>query len=194
MENQNNLAADAAAKWQYKQAVVVAVIAAIATLTPTVLKIVADTNTITQLRAQVGNEHPGLTTPAGLYEWEWNEGGFAVLGSVDVSSDGSAQITLEQWMRCESENKNKRVRIADQRGAGTIKQISDSRDISVNLPVQFIRYNSNCVKTGMDPELSIIRGRIKPVAAYSGTVDYASSGRGHFPGGMTLVKLIDAAQ
>jgi nucleoside diphosphate kinase len=195
MQGHKRSAAESAAKWQFKQAVVVALITSLTGLVFSVLKIVIDTNTIENLKKLVSKQNPkqlSVQNIAGLYSWQWNENGWTVLGSVDISADGNAQITLEEWMKCESENKNRSVPIAQQRGPATFKPIDGSSDVNVFLPVQFLRYDRNCKQTGMDPELSTIRGRIKPVAAYSGTVDYVS-GRGHFAGGMTLVRMIEAA-
>jgi hypothetical protein len=188
-------AADNTAKWQFKQAVVVALITSLTGLVFSVLKMVVDANTIENLKKRVIKQGPEQLSPhniAGLYRWQWNEKGWAVVGSIDISPEGNAQITLEEWMKCESEHKNRSMPIARQRGPATFELIDGSSDINVVLQIQFIRYDRNCKETGMDPELSTIRGRIKPVAAYSGTVDYVS-GRGHFPGGMTLVRLIEAA-
>ncbi|MGB9122962.1 MAG: hypothetical protein WCE73_20275, partial [Candidatus Angelobacter sp.] len=58
----------------------------------------------------------------------------------------------------------------------------------VYLPVQFIVYDKDCNRTGLDPQT--IQGKISQVVGYRGTVDYFSEPRGHFPGNMELLKQI----
>ena len=96
-------------------------------------------------------------------------------------------------MRCDAERTNKLMPLVRQRGPAIVKTAEASSDINISLPVQFIRYDRNCKEIGMDPEVSIIQGRIKSVTAYGGMVDYVS-GRGHFTGNMTLVKEVEAVQ
>jgi hypothetical protein len=180
-------------KLQYRQAIITAIIGALAVLIPSVLKMMLDERKITEgeeRTKQLINEarQPDREHLGGLYSWQWIDSeGWSFLGWINIAEDGSAQLTLERWMRCESDKTNKRVPLVE-KNSGRFEPNPNSSEINVYLPVQFIIYDKNCKKTGLDPQ--IIQGRISPVAGYRGTVDYVSEKRGHFPGGMELLKVI----
>lgn len=188
-EEKNN-----SSKLQYKQAIIIAIIGALTVLIPSVLKMILDERKIaqgekriTQLESEGTRHNPEQLS--GLYSWHWtDEYGWSFLGWVNIAEDGSAQLTLERWMMCESDKKSKRVPLVEKNSGGRFDPNLNSPEVTVHLPVQFIVYDKNCKRIGLDPQT--IQGKISPVSGYRGTVDYISENRGHFPGGMELLKVI----
>lgn len=126
---------------------------------------------------------------AGTYSWQWaTDDGWSALGTVVVKADGSASLTLNRWMMCESEKKSRSVLLAKERGSPTFEPISDSPDVMISLPVTFNQYDENCNIVGHDDQT--IEGRLAPATAYSGRLDYENKTRGTYQGGMILVRSI----
>jgi hypothetical protein len=194
----NNLLSDQAknnsSKLQYRQAIITAIIGALAVFIPSIIKMMLDERKITQgerkitqLESEARKHNQEQLT--GLYSWHWtNDDGWSVFGWVNIAEDGRAQLTLERWMMCESARKSKRVPLVEKNDSGRFEPSLSSSEVNVSLPVKFIVYDRNCKKTGLDPQT--IQGKISPVSGYRGTVDYVSEKRGHFPGGMELLKVI----
>jgi hypothetical protein len=181
------------AKLQFKQAILIAIITALATLVPSVLKIIIDARTITGLQNQVLNiTRQKQTALAGTYSWDWaTDDGWAVTGSVGITADGDASLTLDRWMMCGTRGSTRKKLLAKERGAPAprFEPIPNSSDIRVFLPVEFNVYDNNCKVIGKD--LQTIQGRITPVIAYSGRVNYASESRGTYQGNMVLVRTLE---
>ncbi|MGC2695017.1 MAG: hypothetical protein WA738_04425 [Candidatus Angelobacter sp.] len=96
-----------AAKFQFRQAIIVAIITSLTTLIVAYFGTYANRHNSEQLRPE---------SIAGLYSWQWtSEDGWPFFGWINVAEDGSTQLTLERWMKCESENKRKRVPVAEQK-------------------------------------------------------------------------------
>jgi hypothetical protein len=169
-----------AAKFQFRQAIIVAIITSVTTL------IAAYWGTY------ASRHNPEPVKPesiAGLYSWQWvDNDGWPFFGWISVAEDGSSQLTLERWMMCESENKRKRVPLVERNTGARFTPSKNSSEVTVYLPVQFIVYDKDCNRTGLDPQT--IEGNISHVVGYRGRVDYVSEPRGHFPGNMELLKEI----
>jgi hypothetical protein len=91
-------------------------------------------------------------------------------------------------MMCESDKTRRRVPLIERNTGGRFTPSQNSLEVTVDLPVQYIVYDRNCKRIGQDPQT--IHGKINLVVGYKGTVDYLSEKRGHFPGGMGLLKEI----
>jgi hypothetical protein len=169
-----------AAKFQFRQAIIVAIITSVTTLIAAYWGTYANRHNPEQVKPE---------SIAGLYSWQWvDNDGWPFFGWINVAEDGSAQLTLERWMMCESENKRKRVPVVETNSGARFTPSKNSSEITVDLPVQFIIYDKHCNRTGLDPQT--IHGKISQAVGYRGRVDYISERRGHFPGNMELLKEI----
>lgn len=177
-------------KFEFRQKVALALIGALVTLIPSILKIITDSRKITTLENEVTAQRQARI--AGTYDWQWaTDDGWSVQGSISVKADGRASLTLDRWMMCESERKSKKIVLARERSAlgPQFEPIANSQDVKVSLPVEFNAYDKNCKIIGKD--LQVIEGRIGPVIAYSGKVNYLNEQRGSYQGNMVLVRSIE---
>lgn len=165
-----------AAKFQFGQAVIVAVITSATTLLVTYMSI-----------STRHTEQPKPGDIAGVYSWQWIDDGWPVFGWIRVAADGKAEATLERWMMCDATKMRKRVPLLERNSGGRFAWNENSSAVQISLPVEFIKYDNNCNRTGLDPQT--LRGELAPANAYKGTIDYVNDARGHFPGEMELLKI-----
>jgi hypothetical protein len=162
-----------------------AVIAAAATYFPNMSKLSFEREKFKaeQERANRLESQPGKTVRIdGQYEWQWAGDGWK--GHISVTQDGTAHIEMMQYKNCGGSLKT--LPLLEQKGDAKMELMADSAQMRVSIPVQFINYDSNCTRTGMNPPTTL-RGDLDRHVAYAGKIEYRSD-LGAPLGDMVLIK------
>ncbi len=120
-------------------------------------------------------------TAPGRYEWQWAGDGW--LGHITVEQDGIAKIYMKRYVTCDGKPSERPL--LKQSGKGKVELVEHGHSLSVNIPVQFYKYEG-CSNKGLLPE-TVLRGTLGRRAAYAGQIEYSSSFEAPVAG-MALIK------
>lgn len=152
--------------------IIVAIIAAGATLIPALTKIYFDHRKIADLQNQIIGIH-------GDFEWQWAGEGWKGMVTISNNSYGRriAKIDMQKWC-----NGKVRGPLIDSTSEGTVDAYENG--FVLHLPVKRYLYDANCQLSGTVE--STLSANLNRVEAYAGLVEYKdTSGTSH--GDMVLV-------